>query len=73
MQYTAEELLEAKRAIASTLAKCEKALTKLEPGRSQHTLMVRRIRAFRLSLALIDRELAPGETAETEEEHHDGL
>ncbi|MDO4314851.1 MAG: hypothetical protein Q4C45_03675 [Oscillospiraceae bacterium] len=55
--YTAEELLEAKRAIASTLGKCEKALTKLEPGKSQHTLTLRRIKSFQISLALIDRAL----------------
>lgn len=55
--YTKEELLEARRAIASTLGKCEKALTKLEPGRPQHTLTVRRIRAFQISMDLIDRAL----------------
>lgn len=65
--YTIEELSEAKRSIASTLSKCEKAILKLEPGKSQHTLTARRISAFRLSLDLIDRELdaaaqaAPGD------------
>ena len=56
--YTTQELLEAKRSIASTLSKCEKALLKLTPGRSQHTLTVRRIAAFQVALELIDRELA---------------
>lgn len=55
--YTAIELREARRSIASTLSKCEKALTRLTPGRSQHTLTARRIDAFRLALRLIDREL----------------
>lgn len=55
--YTAEELTEARRSIDSTLHKCEKALLKLTPGRSQHTLTTRRIRAFQIALALIDREL----------------
>nr|WP_326185654.1 hypothetical protein [uncultured Oscillibacter sp.] len=55
--YTREELLEARRAIASTMSKCEKALGKLEPGKSQHTLTVRRIRAFQIALDLIDRAL----------------
>lgn len=55
--YTAEELTEARRSIDSTLHKCEKALLKLTPGRSQHTLTVRRIKAFQIALALIDREL----------------
>ena len=55
--YTAEELTEARRSIDSTLHKCEKALLKLTPGKSQHTLTARRIKAFQVSLALIDREL----------------
>ena len=32
--YTAGELREARRSIASTLSKCEKVLPKLTPGRS---------------------------------------
>ena len=42
MTYTPEELAEARRSIASTLSKCEKALEKLRPGSSAHTLTVRR-------------------------------
>lgn len=59
--YTKEELAEAKRSIASTLGKCEKALLKLTPGKSQHTLTARRIAAFRIALELLDRELEAGE------------
>ena len=44
MRYTREELAEARRSIDSTLRKCEKALEKLRPGTSPHTLTVRRIR-----------------------------
>lgn len=55
--YTEQELLEAKRSIASTLGKCEKAILKLTPGKSQHTLTRRRIEAFRIALDLIDQEL----------------
>ena len=55
--YTTEELLEARRSIASTQSKCEKALLKLQPGRSQHTLTARRIAAFKIALELIDQEL----------------
>ena len=62
--YAREELLEARRSIASTLSKCEKALTKLAPGTSQHTLTARRIQAFVLSLDLIDRELEAQGSAE---------
>ena len=54
---TTEELIEARRSIDSTLHKCEKALLKLTPGKSQHTLTARRIKAFQIALELIDREL----------------
>ena len=60
MRHTAEELAEARRSIDSTLRKCEKALEKLRPGSSSHTLTVRRIRAFRIALELIDREMERG-------------
>lgn len=63
--YTADELLEAKRSIASTLGKCEKAALKLTPGKSQHTLTIRRIRAFQISLELIDQALKDAETEPT--------
>lgn len=55
--YTKDELQEAQRAITSTLHKCEKVLEKLEPGKSQHTLTVRRIKALRISSELIARAL----------------
>jgi hypothetical protein len=55
--YTKEELEEALRAIGSTLSKCEKVLPKLKEGTSQHTLLIRRIRALRIASALIEREL----------------
>lgn len=55
--YTSQELAEADRAIQSTIAKCEKVLPKLKPGTSQHTLLVRRIRALQISVELIRREL----------------
>ena len=60
---TREELTEAKRQIASTVAKLEKVVVTLqakEPtGRykSQLTLAQRRVSAFKLALELIDREL----------------
>lgn len=54
--YTKDELQEAGRAILSLLHKCEKAVEKLEPGKSQHTLTVRRIQALRISSELIARE-----------------
>jgi len=56
-EYTQNELQEAMRSIKSTLAKCEKALTKLKPGTSSHTLTKRRIEAFNIAVSLIEREL----------------
>jgi len=55
--YTKEELEEALRAIASTISKCEKVLPKLKQGTSQHTLLIRRIKALQIASTLIKREL----------------
>jgi hypothetical protein len=55
--YTKEDLDEALRAIDSTILKCEKVLPKLKEGTSQHTLLIRRIKALNLSDRLIKREL----------------
>jgi hypothetical protein len=51
------DLVEAVRAIESTIGKCEKALLKLREGSSQHTLTKRRIAAFRIAVGLIEREI----------------
>lgn len=53
--FTEEELKEAHRALLSTLRKCEKMdIAKL--GKSQQTLLVRRIDALKIALALIEKE-----------------
>lgn len=63
MEYTKEELLEAKRQIDSTLHKLRETVKTLEgkenPQRykSQITLAKRRIKAFTIANALIEREL----------------
>ncbi|PRD47435.1 hypothetical protein C5745_08905 [Sphingobacterium haloxyli] len=51
------ELKEAKMSLTSLLSKCDKAILKLEKKSSQHTLMVRRIKALNISLQLIESEL----------------
>ncbi|WP_118196627.1 hypothetical protein [Albibacterium indicum] len=51
------ELKEAKNSLTSLLSKCDRAILKLEEKSSQHTLMVRRIKALNISLQLIDIEL----------------
>ncbi len=55
--YTKEDLQEALKAIASTISKCEKVLPKLKQGTSQHTLLIRRIKALQIASALIAKEL----------------
>lgn len=63
MEFTEEELREAKRQIDSTLHKLRETVVTLEgkenPGRlkSQITLAKRRIRAFETANALIENEL----------------
>ena len=55
-----QELTEARRALVSLLGKCGKTLPKLAGSKSQHTLMERRIRAFEISIGLIEQELESG-------------
>ena len=68
MDMTIEDLQEAKRQIDSTLHKLRKALAsmeaKAEPARykSQITLATRRIAAFEIAVALLEKELADSET-----------
>jgi len=55
--YNKTELREALESLSSTLRKCEKSFEKLKQGTSQHTLLERRIKAFKISISLIEREL----------------
>lgn len=55
--FTKEELEGALAAITSTISKCEKVQPKLKQGTSQHTLLIRRIKAFSIASELIKREL----------------
>ena len=62
MNYSKEDLLEAKRQIDSTLHKLQETVETLEgkdPARckSQITLAKRRIQAFTIARSLIEREL----------------
>lgn len=56
--YSRAELEEAVKSLTSTLSKCEKSFEKLEEGTSQHTLMKRRIKAFCISLELVQNKFA---------------
>ena len=62
MEYTKDDLLEAKRQIDSTLHKLREAIKTLQAKenparyRSQITLAERRVRAFELANALIERK-----------------
>jgi hypothetical protein len=55
--FTKEELEEALQAIVSTISKCEKVQPKLKQGTSQHTLLVRRIKALTIASTLITQAL----------------
>lgn len=63
MEYTKEELLEAKWQIDSTLHKLRETILSLQgkenPARykSQITLAQRRVKAFEIAVALIEKEL----------------
>jgi len=54
--FTVEELNEAHRALLSTLHKCEK-IDAAKLGKSQQTLLIRRISALKVALTLIDKEV----------------
>ncbi|TCC97186.1 hypothetical protein EZ444_10070 [Pedobacter hiemivivus] len=58
MNYLKEELEEALKAIKSTIDKCEKAILKLKENSAQHTLLSRRIKAFHISVNLIETEMS---------------
>lgn len=66
MEYTQEDLVEAKRQIDSILRKLREAIKTLEakenPGRykSQITLAKRRVRAFETANRLIEKEMGSG-------------
>lgn len=63
MEYAREELLEARRQIASTVHKLREVIKTLEAKeepnryRSQITLAKRRVKAFEIANALIEAEL----------------
>ncbi len=52
--YSAEEVHEALRPIASLISKSEKAQQKLAPGTWQHTMLRDNIEALRVALTLMD-------------------
>ena len=56
-EYTKQELEEAKTALASTLHKCEKMQESDRLQSSQKTLNDRRVKALRIALALIEKEM----------------
>ena len=54
--YTADELQEAFRPIASLISKSEKAQQKLTPGTWQHTMLRDNLKALHLASALMNQE-----------------
>jgi len=63
MIYAAEDLKEAISALTSTMNKCEKVLPKLKAGSAQQTLTQRRIKALKISVELLEKELNQSQTA----------
>lgn len=59
--YTKTDFEEAQTALLSTLHKCEKVQDSENLGKSQRTLLDRRVRALRLALSLIEDSLADAE------------
>ncbi|APV43429.1 hypothetical protein Dform_00064 [Dehalogenimonas formicexedens] len=57
--YSKEDLIGASTTLTGLIRQIEKVMPKFKQGTSQHTLAVRRIRAFEIASALIDRELSP--------------
>ncbi len=56
-RYSRYDLSEASRAIASLIGKCVKVQKRLRKGSAQATLMKNRLKAFRISAALIKSEM----------------
>ncbi|WP_041734284.1 hypothetical protein [Acetivibrio thermocellus] len=56
-EYTKQELEETKTALASTLHKCEKMQESGRLQSSQKTLNDRRVKALRIALTLIEKEM----------------
>lgn len=56
-EYTKQELEEAKTALASTLHKCEKMQESGRLQSSQKNLNDRRVKALRIALTLIEKEM----------------
>lgn len=54
---TKEELNEALQMLTSVIGRVENVLPKFNPGTSQHTLAIRRIKAFTLAAELIKKEM----------------
>lgn len=54
-EFNSEALIEAYRSLFSTLRKCEK-IDMVKLGKSQQTLLTRRIDALKVALSLIEEE-----------------
>lgn len=54
--YTADELQEALRPLASLISKSEKAQQKLAPGTWQHTMLRDNLKALHIASALMNKE-----------------
>ncbi len=58
MKIKVNELQVTQTALQPLINKCEKSLPKLKVSSAQHTLLIRRIEALRISVELIKKELS---------------
>jgi hypothetical protein len=61
-KYSKDDFEEAKFAINSTISKCEKSLLKITDMSPQKTLLLRRIKALKISQDLIEKAISAFDT-----------
>jgi len=73
--FTKEELQEACNTIEPTISQLEQMESKFKTGTSQHTLLIRRVKAFNIAIMLIKQELQEREITDsyTKEELKEAL
>jgi len=58
MSNLTSDYIQSKNEVENTIVKCERILPKFQIGTSQHTLLINRINALKISKHLIEKELS---------------
>jgi len=58
MSNLTSDYIQSKKEVENTIVKCERILPKFKIGTSQHTLLINRINALKISKHLIEKELS---------------